>query len=58
MTKKEEMIRLVLNHDNDQPIYSFFIEIKKKLGLKVNTEVARYCIKRTYELLFEDKKED
>ncbi|MCP6718920.1 MAG: hypothetical protein KJI71_01630 [Patescibacteria group bacterium] len=58
MTKKEEMIRLVLNPDNDQPIYDFFIEIKKALGLKVNTEVARYCIKKAHELMFENKKED
>ena len=58
MTKKEEMIRLILNPDKDQPIYDFFIEIKKQLGLKVNTEVARYCIKKTYELIFTNRKED
>ena len=58
MTKKEEMIRLILNPDKDQPIYDFFIEIKKQLGLKVNTEVARYCIKKTYELMFTNRKED
>ncbi len=58
MTKKEEMIRLILNPDKDQPIYDFFIEIKKQLGLKVNTEVARYCIKKTYQLIFTNRKED
>lgn len=58
MTKKEEMIRLILNPDKDQPIYDFFIEIKKQLGLKVNTEVVRYCIKKTYELMFTNRKED
>ncbi len=58
MAKKEEMIRLVLNPINDQPIYDFFINIKKELGIKGNTEVARYCIKKTYEILFKDKKED
>ncbi len=62
MKKKEEnneelMIRLILKPDEDQPLYDFFIEIKKHLGLKVNTEVARYCIKRAYELIFEDKDE-
>lgn len=51
------MIRLILNPDKDQPIYDFFIEIKKQLGLKVNTEVARYCIKKTYELMFANRKE-
>lgn len=62
MKKKEEnneelMIRLILKPDEDQPLYDFFIEIKKHLGLKVNTEVTRYCIKRAYELIFEDKDE-
>ena len=55
--KEEIMIRLVLKHDEDQPIYDFFIKIKEYLGLKVNTEVARYCIKRAYEILFENKKD-
>ena len=52
--KDEVMIRLVLNPKTDQPLYNYFTRIKKDLGLKSNTEVARYCIKKTYETSFDD----
>ncbi|MFO8020655.1 MAG: hypothetical protein R6U96_18675 [Promethearchaeia archaeon] len=50
------VVRLILKKNRDQPIYEFFEKIKTHLGLKVNTEVARYCIKRTYEMLREKGK--
>jgi hypothetical protein len=60
MDKKEEVewIRLKLDPNDDQPLYDYFLKIKNFLGLKVNTETARYCIKKTYELLFEIEDEE
>lgn len=55
---KEIVIRLTLKPKEDQPLYRFFKRIKKHLGVKVNTEVARYLIKRVYEILFEGDHED
>jgi hypothetical protein len=55
--KEKMVVRLILKKERDQPIYDFFEKIKNHLGLKVNTEVARYCIKRTYEMLFEDSED-
>lgn len=53
MENKEVLIvRLKLRYEEDQPLYNNFKEIKEKLGLKSNTEVARYCIKKAYEVLF------
>ena len=49
------MIRLSLNPIEDQPLYDFFVKLKATLGVKVNTEVARFCIKKAYESLFENK---
>jgi len=47
-------LSLGLNPKEDQPIYNYFIKIKELLGLKTNTEAARYCIKKAYETSFED----
>jgi hypothetical protein len=60
MDKKEEVewIRLKLDPSEDQPLYDYFLKIKNFLGLKVNTETARYCIKKTYELLFDIEDEE
>lgn len=46
-------IRLPLyqNCKEDQLIFKYFQEIKTELGLKNNTEVARYCIKKAYVLI-------
>ena len=55
---KKIVVRLILSQKEDQPIYDFFERIKKHLGVKVNTEVARYCIKRVYELLFDENHKD
>ena len=52
--KNEIMIRLVLNSDDDKPIFDYFVKLKQHLGLKTNTEVARYCIKKAYESSFND----
>lgn len=49
------MIRLSLNPKEDQPLYDFFVKLKAYLGIKVNTEVTRFCIKKAYEFLFENK---
>lgn len=49
------MIRLSLNPKDDQPLYDFFVKLKARLGIKVNTEVIRFCIKKAYEFLFENK---
>jgi len=49
------MIRLSLNPIEDQPLYDFFVKLKATLGVKVNTEVTRFCIKKAYESLFENK---
>lgn len=45
-------IRLNLTKELDQPLYDFFLQIKRNLGLKTNTEVARICIKKAYEYWF------
>lgn len=61
MDKEEDeelWIRLKLDPDEDQPIYNYFVRIKEHLGLKVNTETARYCIKKTHEALFSDEQEN
>ncbi|MBN1214023.1 MAG: hypothetical protein JXA99_01145 [Candidatus Lokiarchaeota archaeon] len=63
MAKKKEkspdiMIRLNLSEKDDQPLYDFFHKIKKNLGIKQNTEVARLCIKKAYELWFVPKFEE
>lgn len=52
-------IRLTLcqNREDDQPIFNYFQEIKTELGLKKNTEVARYCIKKAYECIKKEKNE-
>lgn len=59
MDKKENnedfIVRLILKSNEDQPIYDYFKKIKNYLGLKVNTEVARYCIKRAYESMFQEE---
>ena len=56
MKKKEDneeiMVRLILKSNDDKEIYNFFKKIKEYLGVKVNTEVTRYCIRRAYEILF------
>lgn len=54
-SKNEIMIRLSLNPKEDQPLYDFFVKLKAYLGIKVNTEVTRFCIKKAYEFLFENK---
>jgi len=53
-----EWIRLKLDPKEDKPLYDFFVKIKNYLGLKVNTETARFCIKKTYEILFEEEDEN
>jgi len=45
-------VRLFLSKDYDQHLYDYFLEIKRNLGLKTNTEVARICIKKAYEYWF------
>lgn len=55
--KETEWIRLKLDPDEDKPLYDYFITIKNHLGLKVNTETARYCIKKTYEQMFGEDEE-
>jgi len=57
--EEEEIgVRLVLSKDYDQPLFDYFLQIKKNLGLKTNTEVARICIKKAYEYWFnKDEKE-
>jgi len=52
--KDEIQIRLVMNPEEDQPLYDYFSRIKENLGIKSNTEVIRHCIKKTYETSFED----
>jgi len=51
-TEEEIGIRLNLSKELDQPLYNYFLQIKKNLGLKTNTEVARICIKKAYEYWF------
>ena len=51
-TEAEIGIRLNLSKEMDQPLYDYFLQIKKNLGLKTNTEVARICIKKAYEYWF------
>ena len=51
-TEEEIGIRLNLSKELDQPLYDYFSQIKKNLGLKTNTEVARICIKKAYEYWF------
>ena len=51
-TEEEIGIRLNLSKELDQPLYDYFQQIKKNLGLKTNTEVARICIKKAYEYWF------
>lgn len=55
-TEDEIGIRLNLTKELDQPLYDYFVQIKRNLGLKTNTEVARICIKKAYEYWF--KKND
>ena len=57
--EEEEIgVRLILSKDYDQPLFDYFLQIKKDLGLKTNTEVARICIKKAYEYWFnKDNKE-
>jgi len=57
--EEEEIgVRLILSKDYDQPLFDYFLQIKKNLGLKTNTEVARICIKKAYEYWFnKDNKE-
>ena len=61
MAKKEDSqidvkVRLTLDSTDDKEVYSAFIKIKDYLGQKLNTEVARFCIMRTYEKLKEERK--
>lgn len=58
--EEEEIgVRLILSKDYDQPLFDYFLQIKKNLGLKTNTEVARICIKKAYEYWFnKDEKEN
>jgi len=51
-TEEEIGIRLNLSKELDQPLYDYFQQIKKDMGLKTNTEVARICIKKAYEYWF------
>lgn len=53
-TEDEIGIRLNLSKELDQPLYDYFLQIKKNLGLKTNTEVARICIKKAYEYWFKN----
>ena len=55
-TEAEIGIRLNLSKEVDQPLYDYFLQIKKNLGLKTNTEVARICIKKAYEYWFNKDK--
>ena len=55
-TEDEIGIRLILSKDYDNPLYDYFLQIKKNLGLKTNTEVARICIKKAYEYWFNKDK--
>ena len=52
----EIQIRLSLSKDLDHPLYDYFLQIKKNLGIKNNTEVARICIKKAYEYWFDKDK--
>ena len=52
----EISIRLTLTKENDFLLHDYFQQIKKNLGLKTNTEVARICIKKAYESWFNKEK--
>jgi hypothetical protein len=54
--EEEIGIRLNLSKELDQPLYDYFLQIKKNLGIKNNTEVARICIKKAYEYWFNKEK--
>jgi len=45
------LIRLTLRSKSDKELFEAFTKIKEYLGQKQYTEVTRFCILRTYELL-------
>ena len=50
---KKIKIRLELDPEekDDQLHYNMFTEIKKNLSIHHNTEVIRYCIKKSYDYI-------
>jgi len=51
-------VRLNINSEDDGQVYDFFLKIKEYLGQRLNTEVIRFCIMRTYEKLKDEGKID
>ena len=47
--KQTENIKIRLNLDQDDPLFTLFNAIKEKTALNANTEVLRYAIKKTYD---------
>lgn len=54
--EQEIMVRLILKRKDDKRLFDSFSKIKRYMGSKLNTEVARFCIRRTYDLLKKEGK--
>lgn len=55
----DEIIKIRINLDEEDPLYFFFNELKKKTALKANTEVIRYAIKKAYDYeILNEQQED